>query len=137
MQLHSSKYFAHRPPMPLSPSIGQKSTISEHGHVAYQIEWNHKMQQHSSKYFAHRPPPPHAADKCQLFQNMVMLHIKLKRIIENAATWYQIFVRRPPYHPPRPPTLGIGSKGQNSTFSEHGIKAYQIQGKHSMQQHSS
>ena len=37
MQLHSSKYFAHRPPMPLSPSIGQKSTISEHGHVAYQI----------------------------------------------------------------------------------------------------
>ena len=37
MQLDSSKYFAHRPPMPLSPSIGQKSTISEHGHVAYQI----------------------------------------------------------------------------------------------------
>ena len=56
MQLHSSKYFAHRSPMPLS--IGKKSTISEHGHVAYQIKRNHEMQQHSRKYFAHRPPLP-------------------------------------------------------------------------------
>ena len=34
------------------------STFSEHGHVAYQIKWNHEMQQHGSKYFAHRPPLP-------------------------------------------------------------------------------
>ena len=27
-------------------SIGQKSTFSEHGHVAYQIIGNHEMQQH-------------------------------------------------------------------------------------------
>ena len=44
--------------MPLSRSIGQKSTFSEHGHVAYQIKWNHEMQQHGSNYFARRPPPP-------------------------------------------------------------------------------
>ena len=39
-------------------SIGQKSTFSEHGHVAYQIKWTHEMQQHASKYFARRPPSP-------------------------------------------------------------------------------
>ena len=34
------------------------------------------------------------------------------------------------------PTLpGMGSKGQNSTFSEHGQVAYQIKGNHKMQQH--
>ena len=28
------------------------------------------------------------------------------------------------------PTMGIGSIGQNTTFSEHGHAAYQIKGKH-------
>ena len=36
------------PPPPPHPtlgmkSIGQNSTFSEHGHVAYQIKWNHEM----------------------------------------------------------------------------------------------
>ena len=35
-----------------------KFIFSEHGHVAYQINWNHKMKQHGSKYFAHSSPPP-------------------------------------------------------------------------------
>ena len=56
-----------------------------------------------------------------------MLHIKLKRI-SNAATWKQYFARRPP-----PPTLGMGSIGQNSNFSEHGHVAYQIKGNHESQ----
>ena len=35
------------PPPPLGiGSIGQTSSISEHGHVAYQIKGNHEMQQH-------------------------------------------------------------------------------------------
>ena len=42
----------------------------------------------------------------------------------------------PPTNPP-PPNAGDRVKRSNSTFSEHGIKAYQIKGKHSMQQHSS
>ena len=49
-----------------------------------------RMQQHGSKYFARRPPNwPWGWGqkiKIQLFQNMVMLHIKLKRTI-NATTW--------------------------------------------------
>ena len=48
-------------PLPQNPrdgTIGQNSTFSEHGHVAYQIKWNHEMQQNGSKYFVRRPPPP-------------------------------------------------------------------------------
>ena len=47
-------------PLPQNPrdgTIGQNSTFSEHGHVAYQIKWNHEMQQNGSKYFVRRPPP--------------------------------------------------------------------------------
>ena len=48
------------------------------------------MQHHGSKYFAPIPLPiPWGWGqkvKIQLFQNMVMLHIKLKRIT-NAAAW--------------------------------------------------
>ena len=47
------------------------------------------MQQLGSKYFARRPPPPPDLGGeviVQLFQNMVMLYIKLKGIT-NAATW--------------------------------------------------
>ena len=53
------------PPPPLTlglESIGQKSTILEHGHVAYQIKWNHEMQQHGNMVAnslpADPPPPP-------------------------------------------------------------------------------
>ena len=73
------------------------------------------------------PPPPdprvgvkRSKFKIQNFQNMVMLHIKLKRIV-NAATWWKIFFPQTPT-----PTLGMGSIGQISTFSEHSHVAYQI-----------
>ena len=36
---------------------------------------------------------------------------------------------------PADPPLILGSKCQNSTFSEHGHVAYQINGNHEMQQH--
>ena len=42
--------------MSLTRPIGQKSTFSEHGNVAYQIKWNHEMQQHGSKYLSADPP---------------------------------------------------------------------------------
>ena len=81
-----------------------------------------------------------------------MLHIKLKRIT-NAANGSKYFACRPSPPPPPPPppptlgygvkkskfkyfacrrpsplTLGLGSKGQNSTLSEHNHVAYQIKG---------
>ena len=79
------------------------------------------MQQLGSNYFACRPPYPTLevkTSKKKLFQNMVLLHIKLKRIT-NAASRLQI--------PPRPT---FGSKGQNSTFSEYGHVEYQIKWDH-------
>ena len=54
------------------------------------------------------PPPPNPGGqkvKIQLFQNMVILHIKLKAIV-NAVTWKQIFC------PQSPLSLTLGSKGQ-------------------------
>ena len=38
MQQHGSKYFCRH----TLGAIGQNSTFSEHGHVAYQIKGNHK-----------------------------------------------------------------------------------------------
>ena len=86
MQQDGSKYFACRPPTPLTWSIGQNSIFPEHGHVAYQIKGNHSMQYHGSKYFAREPLPtlsPHPLTlwlrpkgQNSTFHNMVMLHIK-------------------------------------------------------------
>ena len=56
---------------------------------------------------------------------MVLLHIKLRGMM-HAATWVQIIYPRTPHTP----TLGVGSKGQNSTFSEHGHVVYQIKWDH-------
>ena len=48
------------------------------------------MQQYGNKYFARSPAPPLDPGgqkiEIQLFQNMIMLHIKLKGIA-NAAIW--------------------------------------------------
>ena len=83
MQQHGSKYFAP-PPTLVVGSLGQNSTFSEYGHVG-----NHKMQQHGSEYFACRPSPTDPGNVVSRskfnFQNMFMLHIKLKGIT-NAAT---------------------------------------------------
>ena len=42
LQQHGSKYFARRSPPHVNMSICQKSTFSEHSHVAYQIKGNHE-----------------------------------------------------------------------------------------------
>ena len=59
------------------------------------------------------------------FQNMVMLHINFKGNYARSSNMVAyIFTRRRP-----PPTLRVGPKGQNSTYSEYGPVAYQIKGK--------
>ena len=95
------------PPRPLG-SKGQNSIFSEHGHVAYRIKGNHEcsnmvvnilptdpppLRPLGSIFYPETPlthilpadplPPPRLLTlgvgvKIQLFQNMVMLHIKLK-----------------------------------------------------------
>ena len=67
-----------------------------------------------------------AEAKIQLFQNIVMLHIKLNGIT-NAATWYQIFCPQTPV--PHDP-VGRGQKVKLQLFSEHDHAAYQIKLNH-------
>ena len=56
---------------------------------------------------------------------MFMLPIRLNGITKNSADLsYRL-------------TLGLGSKGHNTTFSEHGHVEYQLKGNHKMQQHGS
>ena len=82
--------------MPASvPKKGQNLALSEHGH-AYQIKWNHKCSNMVANVLPRvlpaEPPTPLGPGgwgqkiKIQIFQNMVMLRIKLKGI-KNAATW--------------------------------------------------
>ena len=97
--------------LPHTSSPWSKSTFSEHGHVAYQIKGNQQMQQHGSKYFARRPisDPRDGVNRAKLnfFQNMAMLHIKLKGIAKYCSMVANIL--------PADLSLALllGSKGQN------------------------
>ena len=91
MQQHGSKYFARRPPSDQGvASKGQNSTFLEHGHVVYQIKCHECSNMVASILPADPPPNPCGGGdqkvKIHLFQNMVMLHIKLNGIT-NAVTW--------------------------------------------------
>ena len=97
--------FTHRPPPPLTLGLGSKgqnSTFSEHGHVAYQIKWNHECS-NMKAYISRRPPPhrPRGWVKIQLLLNN--LHLKLNGFT-NAAILYQIFCLQ------TPSTLGVGGQ---------------------------
>ena len=60
MQQQGSKYFARKHSYSIRMgSIGQKSTSTEHGHVAYQIRVMMEMQHYGNIYLASRPPLPH------------------------------------------------------------------------------
>ena len=82
MQQHGSKCFASN--LPFDPGYSgkmSKVTFSEHGHVAYQIKGNHSI------LLQDLPLTQGLVSKGlnSTFQNIVMLHIKLKGIT-NAAS---------------------------------------------------
>ena len=86
-------------------SKGQNSTFSEHGHVAYQINWNHECSNMVAHILPADPPPTlGCGQNSAFFQNMVMLHIKLRELAcSNVEA--NIFLQTPPS-----PTLGARSK---------------------------
>ena len=62
-------------------SIGQNHFFSEYGHVAYQINVDHECTNMVAKILPEIPITPptlgmRSIGQIQLFQNMVMLHIK-------------------------------------------------------------
>ena len=104
-QQHGSKYFACRTPPPLALSKGQNSTFSEHGHVGYQIQGNDACSNMVANILLadphlRRPPGWDQKVKIQLFQNMVMLHIKLKECYMQQHGNKNILAAEPP--PPSP-----------------------------------
>ena len=71
-------------PPPPDPRVKRSNlTFAEHDHVAYQIKGNRKCSNMVANILPAAPLSPQKV-KIQLFQNMVMLHIKG---ITNAATW--------------------------------------------------
>ena len=96
------------------------------------------MQQHGSTHFAHRlpqPPPPTLEVKMSKFNFLEYGPVAYQ--IEENHECSNMVANILPAEPPAPPTLGMGSIGQNSTFSEHGYVVYQIKGNHEMQLHGS
>ena len=84
------------PPLTLK-SVGQNFTFLAHGFVAYQIKDNHECSNMVANMLPTDPQDPWdgvSRSQFNFWQNMVMLHIKLKRIMK-AATWL-------PADPPRP-----------------------------------
>ena len=121
--------FCPQPPPPPA-SKGQNSTFSEYGHVAYKITHAASWKQ----IFYPQNPRPWGGVNIHFFRNMFMLHIKSNGV--TYAVWvgskFNIFRTISNYmesqmqhnrskyfacrHPT--PTIMLGSKGQNSTFSE-------------------
>ena len=96
MQKHVGKYFAriplpHPPPTLGMGSVGQNSTYSEYGHVAYQMKQNKECSKMVANILPADPlPHPGPGDGVNrsiiyFFLDMVKLHIKLNRIT-TAAT---------------------------------------------------
>ena len=79
--LHADPY-----PLPMTLGVGQNSTFSEHGHVAYQIKWNQEcsIEQHGSKYFV--PRPLHSPSPTLGWVNRSKLNF-FRIWSLNAATW--------------------------------------------------
>ena len=74
------------------------------------------MQQHCSQYIAPRPPYPGQKVKIQLFQNMVMLPIKLKGIMKcNMVAKYLDGVNRSSHFFQNIVMLHIKLKGMTNT----------------------
>ena len=89
----------------------QNSTLSEHGHVAYQIKWNPKCSNMVANILPAdpQPPPPPppkgSTGQNSTFENIVMLHIKLRGITNCSNMVANVLLAKFP-----PSALGIGSK---------------------------
>ena len=98
----------------------------EYGHVAYQIKGNEACSNMVANIL-----PAWGGVRIQLYQNMVMLQIKLNGIMNAAISLSTYSVLTHTFDP-----LG-GFKGQNFFFSESSHVAYQIRREWSIEHHAS
>ena len=73
------------PPDPGGGVKMSKLAFSKHGHVAYQLKWNHKCSHMVANISPADPPRALGVKRLKLnfFQNIVMLHIKENRACSN------------------------------------------------------
>ena len=145
MQHHGSNYFDHRPPMTLQMcSVGQNTTFSEHGHVAYQINENHECSNMVANILpadplpaVHHPPrpppPPPSLGMGPIGQNATISehgHVayQINGIMKCSSMVANILPADPTH--PHPFDPGVGVKRSKLSFSEHGHVAYQIKEDH-------
>ena len=116
MHQNGSKYFARRPRDGV-----KRSKFNFQNMVMLHIKGNHKCSNMVAIILATDPLGStlgmRSIGQNSNFQIMVMLHIQIHGIWKCS----QILANILPAFP-----LTLGSKGQNSTFSEHGHVAYQI-----------
>ena len=110
-------------------SKGQNSTFSEHGHVAYQIDGNHKCSYmvvaNILSACPDTPPDPGDRVKKSICSFSEHGHVAGNQICSNMVSnifWPQALTRPPP--PPPGPEDWV--ERSNFNFSEHGHVAYQI-----------
>ena len=83
--------------------------------------------------FCSQSPPSDPRGQNSTFSEQCHVAYQIKRNHKCSNMVANILPAEPPPPPPLPPsplTLGLGSKGQYSTFSEHVHVAYQIKGNH-------
>ena len=105
-----------------------KFNFSEHGHVAYQIKWNHKCSNMVANILPAADPLPHPTLEMRWKgQNSALSeHGHVANPIKWNHECCNMVANSLPKDIPDPPPMG--SKGQNSTFLEQGNVAYQIKG---------
>ena len=85
------------------------------------------MQHHGSKYFAHSPrPDTQGGVKRSKFNFFIHCHVAYQ--IKGNHKCSNMEANILPADPHHPLTLGRGQQGQNSSFSEYGHIAYQLNG---------
>ena len=125
MQQHGNNYFARRHPDPADGATLSKFTFFRTwSHCYINLEEIRKCSSKVANICPGMPTPsprPWGWDqkvKIKLFQNMVMLHIKIKENHECSNVVAIILpAAPPPPTPPTPPTLWMGSVGKKSVFS--------------------
>ena len=123
------------PADPLPPtlgmgSVGQNSTSSEHGRVAYQIKENQECRNIVANILPAEPPSPQTLGMGSVGQNSTFSeHGRVTYPIKKNKECRTMVANNLPADT-TPLTLGMGSVGQISTFLGYGHVAYQIKENH-------
>ena len=76
-------------------SKGQNATFSEHGHVEYQIKWNHECSNMSARILSLHTPSVKGQNIFFSESGHVVYQIRKERSIDHHARTYSVFTHTP------------------------------------------